>query len=391
MTKINTRAILMLLTLFLLILPGRILADNEWQFSQKVLLTPGSPLAIGDSNHNGRMEFIYRVIENNQFSVRIYEYQNGSYPEVYRFNDMKFIPWIMDDVDNDDRTDLFMQCGPQYGNYLCWYESPDANSYPTQLVWSAFVGDGLNFNFKPIIGDLDNDNKKEIIISPVGVVKIYECNGNNSLQLINDSIRGSPFLISDLDRDGQNEMVVSTSVYKAKGDNQFYRAWSISIPYLSNVYSGSLLPDLNGNSYPEFVIGGTTTNDRHWRYYTFEKDPLAGIDEPNYKIIDNTIDIYTTNGAIGLTHSAAGDFDNDGQKDLVVYTGTDHYIYSWQNGWHNKAVISVPNNDYGWLSSADTNNNGFDEIIVGTGKKVGQGYDRIYEFRGNSPIPVDCR
>lgn len=102
------KIILMFLGLLLLTWPSHLLADNEWSFRPAVLINPGSPIAIGDSNHDGKTELIYRVIENNQFSVRIYEYQNGNYQEVYRLDGARYIPWVSDDLDNDDKKEIIV-------------------------------------------------------------------------------------------------------------------------------------------------------------------------------------------------------------------------------------------------------------------------------------------
>src|SRR5262249_48064958 len=144
--------------------------------------------------------------------------------------------------------------------YVQVFESPDASSYPSQLVWSSpYLS---NFGGYTAIGDTDRDGRMEIIQSVNGPdrLAIFECAGDNSFtQVYNGAISGTSDtgekVIADLDGDGLIEIATCGSpgvlnIFESPADNVWVRSFVASTG-MWNAYTIDGGWDTDGNGKPE--------------------------------------------------------------------------------------------------------------------------------------------
>jgi len=116
------------------------------------------------------------------------------------------------DIDNDGRLEVAYSFFPQFGdsNYFVVYECVGNDSFVVE--WDSLIVGG----FGPyVISDLDNDGNKEIVLVRSGQVAILECFGPTQYRYYSTNIAYSapPFkaLESDVDHDGVKELCLLTS------------------------------------------------------------------------------------------------------------------------------------------------------------------------------------
>lgn len=197
----------------------------------------------------------------------------------------------------------------------------------------TFRGDGSPFwtsepilCFAPAIADLDRDGTPEIIVEGGivdGVTGVIE-------QTFSPAMEGT-FLVSDLDGDGELDVVSNTQAYHADG-TLFADTGVSGHSYNSPVFkSGPAIGDLDGDGAPEVIaIYFNQHSMAVWRY-----DPA----EPNsVKMIRSGIDI---NGSLSPTLCTAGsagsqwgggpvtvaDFNGDGTADVALAGGVGYAVF----------------------------------------------------------------
>lgn len=321
----------------------------------------------GDSDEDSLYE-AYMYIKDNAggnwtFTYRIYE-NDGSdnYPLAFAATE-GMIPYAYGDQDGDGLPEVI----GQWSSWVYVYESPAAGRLATQMVWQSPAM--TNITGYTTIGDLDEDGLGEIIHTQNGWgsdnrLVIFEKTGNNQFQEIfnqpvsNDNLGTKA--IGDFDGDGLMEVAFSSGggdvyVYESNGNNSVQQIYRGSMNTW-NAYAFSYGNDMDGNGRPEFICGGSDSN-QGWVTQIYE---AAGNDS---FVVRQEIVIW--DGYFGVPGNCVGDFDHDGVDEFVIQGAQSLRVYEW-NGSSYAQVQNIPENFGSILHgvfSYDGNYNGYDEVF----------------------------
>ena len=233
---------------------------------------------------------------------------------------------------------------------VCYAFSDSVEHNKPDLLWSRDVG---NFAYMkaPIIANLDNspDCTQEIVLithgnSPVGYkeIQIWNCHGEKILALESGLSIYSWLAVSDLDNDGDMEIIAGLSG-KVKvwhhdgtpylGRDVFY-AESAVINGETKYYDfkSPIVADLDWDGQQEIVIPGTVGGDA-FRIFVLRAD---GTLQPGW---ENPETIYNKNSSVGID-VAVGDLYNNGERNIVVL-GKD-CVKIWNADGTLQKNISIP-------------------------------------------------
>jgi subtilisin family serine protease len=237
---------------------------------------------------------------------------------------------VVADLDGDGVREIVVAEGPTPSTVSLRLIRPDGTP---KEPWAAPSFDG---SLKQLAaGDLDGDGTTEVILFLAGsspVLHVLNADGTPRPGWPR-TFTGEPnFAIADLDRDGQNEIVVASSywLHVLRGDGQpFSPAWPRSgIDY----FGPPVVGDVDGDGLQEIVVGV------HRNAYFDPMFPLdsAAIIRPTYytdhQLLalrrDGTVlrswQILGANGqdAVGLTIPLLADVDGEGHTDIVLTLAT---------------------------------------------------------------------
>ena len=153
----------------------------------------------------------------------------------------------------------------------------------------------------------------------------------------------------------------------------------------SSTPSVAILGDLNGDDYPEWVVGSPTADTA--AVDAGQVTILSGIDHSTLHTLDGTL----LDGRFGTSVANVGDLDLDGVTELAVGArGEDTvYVYSgatmsllWThtgaaNSWFGSSVAAA----------GDVDGNGAQDIVVGA-VRAGSFDGSIHTFRGSNGSPI---
>jgi len=291
--------------------------------------------AFGDANHNGLSEMyvpVFKEIPGIGY-IFVYEFDENMN---YTYSQLPFYGqvWAVGDINDNGLTDMVIQSGDPFGMpnaYLRIYESPDLNSYPTELIEEIILPSKKAF-FYAYIEDMDKDGKKEILMS-ANVGGLFS--GDNEIHVyewVNDGLnfvwsytmgiigeKAQQKAIADFDNDDNIEIVTSVpfwpmsyvKIFECIGDDQYHFEGGFDLPDNGSVAEPIRVNPDGGTT--EFAIGlqhsipeGATID---WYFYKFDGE--------EYFIWYNTN--YPSNGisSTSVKHTAA-DFDCDGYEEIFV-------------------------------------------------------------------------
>jgi hypothetical protein len=326
----------------------------------------GGPVIIGDSDHDSLMEIIYEKYEPGLFPLIIYEYNPGTqrFDSVWTIGDSLPI-FDIGDIDGDNKTEVLAQ----YKDSIRVYESADSVSYPSILTWSQVLP--MNIYYYGQIVDLDQDGNKEILVrenySATYRVKIYECVGDNQF----DSVFASPMYnyngrdhaVGDFDQDGSMEFTAmngdTIQVFENQGDNMYSVTWTYDWQQLN--CQSTYGDDVDDDGFPEIIYGGNTGSDDY--FAIFEK-----VADDSFAISWDTV--ITGLGSGVLAKPATGNVSYGAEQELVL-TAYDQW-HVWRNvgdnqyEWIYSYAFGVGHGLWGNTSVANVDGEPGDEIITGS-------------------------
>jgi hypothetical protein len=226
----------------------------------------------------------------------------------------------------------------------------------------------------PVIADLDNDGKQEIIVGSGAdddsKFKVYVFHHNGVIMegwpiSIKRDIYCSP-AIGDLDNDGDLEIIIGdlTHVYAWHHDGAPLTGWPKSIDFLT---SSPTLYDIDSDGDLEIIIGGTMQSRATLFVWHHDGTNMEGwpqiITDYDYSHIEDS-------------SPAVGDIDGDGDVEIVVgvRTETDSVYNGYIYGWHHNGQLLEDwpiSTGQHWLfisspALGDLDNDGDLEIVAGT-------------------------
>ena len=244
---------------------------------------------------------------------------------------------------------------------------------------------GVSFSGVPgmvVTGDFNNDGKQDFAVrntsgSP-NTVAVYLGNGNGTFQtpksFSTGGANGSWLIAGDFNGDGKLDLAVSNNdndssspslvILLGKGDGTF------GTPMITSTTMGSL----------SWLAAADLNKDGHL--------DLIAVDNTDQNIAiflgkgDGTFQTPATISQQSPALAAVGDFNNDGNPDLLVTGNGNANLYLGNgNGTFNSPLtvnLSTPNAQAGiWVSVADFNLDGNPDFVIGAVPPRGQSY--IYQ------------
>ncbi len=332
-----------------------------------------------DMNGNGKLELIAR--EKNTDTPHIYEFSDtGSLNRIETIDKSISLLWAVADVDGDGLLEILANESEE--TFLL--EQPEIGKYPTD---KTLLADGL---WGGTVADTDLDGKHEIISrhDASNSIRIYESDGDNSypnVAILDNPTEGkntlfTRFAVNDFDADGRIEILSADIdselfIYENIGDNLYEHTWTGSL--YNETPSLFTSGDLNGDTIPEFVVGGkvwTTEFDlprQHWNISIFTTDG-----DNSYHLEWNQRIRELRDGTNGMS---IADANSDGLNELCISVSPNFYLMqhdgsSYRTIWHHPAtntfkpiVTDIDNDDNnelmfntqsGFSVFDDTNSNG---------------------------------
>ena len=296
-------------------------------------------------------------------------------------------PWIVHG--SDAGMVVAWEVTSQSNHELAW--KSDAENNANQLIYSLEGGS----NYGVAMANIDDDDNLEILVGS-GSGRVYAFDGKTyEADWVSPELDKTPMgiAVDDLDNDGDNEIVITTGIpsepegedgnggegflyiFERSGDNIVQAFKSDDI----DASMGVTISELDGSTYPEI---GIATG------YLEIVDATSGATNLHgaVKVWGYGGSSYSqewTSGDIGdiVGGIASGDPDGDGSNELVVGTAGDSRdggsgdggevrIYHRTGGSYSlDGSIIEPNRfDVFGIAVGDVNDDGEEEIIVGTGE-----------------------
>lgn len=342
-------------------------------------------IAFGDTDHDGRNELLLAVSTIEEFSFRILEYQaDWTYRE--EFVGPYLNPYAVGDLDQDGRSDVV----GQYGNVLRVYESADASSYPTTLVWqSPPMTNTLGYL---AVGDTDRDGRMESIHSRNSGgsrLVIFENKGDDDFELrlnilVDPLQETGAKLIADLDRDGLTEIVFCGTngvlhVFESPMDDVWIETYTTDV-LMSNAYAVTGGEDTDGNGKLEIFVSGSGSDGRITAIYEACADNTFHLVQALSDVVAGGANCIANIDGVGRPEYVLQAF-----RQLVVYRG----IAPGQ--WVIAAAVTDPdsNGQHSAIAQYDVNQNGRPELYWSSEFNTIYGTTLILE--GCAKPPTDSR
>ncbi|MDB6019020.1 MAG: putative peptidase [Pedosphaera sp.] len=254
----------------------------------------------------------YRLVASNSFGVCIGPDQTFSTPLFTLLNiGLVAAPgtFAAGDFNNDGKLDFAFTAN--ISDYTRIYLGSADNTFTDSGVRLP----GLNSGYAEW-GDYDRDGRLDLLLSgyPLSACTVYRNTGANSLTNINAGLKAGSGTWADYDNDGKLDVLVAGNaawqLYHNAGGGQFTSAFA-----WTGVEGNVAWGDFDNDGHLDFVISGVDTNS----------NPATRL----YR--NNGLGGFTLVNA-GLTNlfgrAAWGDYDNDGNLDLLISGAITTYTYS---------------------------------------------------------------
>jgi hypothetical protein len=305
------------------------------------------------------------------------------------------------DLSGDGKADVVV--GTMDGRVV-WLDGPTGRVVRTFYQGAPqFCPTGVDcrpdgFFATPAVADLDGDGAPEII-APSYDHSVYAWNRSGSLRwrrFLEDTLWSSP-VVADIDRDGRPEIVLGGDIYAGnnihqpygglvwvlKRDGSTYPGYPRSTPG-QTVWSSPAVADLNGDGYPEVVVG----TGANWpepagrRVDAFTARTRANL--PGWPV--------SVDGRV-VASPAIGDIDDDGQLE-VTFASDGGWVYAYERTgarkWRACNATSATACRQGYstkagTSIADVDGDGRQEVVSALDKDI-----RVFDG-GNGAVEASYR
>lgn len=299
--------------------------DNLYVFDATGRILPGFPDSGGVTQSPALWDFDndrdLEIVVASGSSMRIYNHDGTQFPGWPQTTPQSLTAPAIADLDGDHVPEIiagtYITTGPASYEVYAWRSDGSIMSgFPFQTSGSV--------KSPPAVGDVDGDGEPEIVLSAVHQSSgdqdpLYVLNANGQLQ------QGFPVSVpycclscpalADLDGDGALEIIIGgmqtepslqPAVFVFRGDGTIFPGWPVvSREPGGNVNSSPIVADIDNDDTPEIIIKVTN--------YILAMDTNGDI-LPGFPI---PLDDSNHSGTRSPT-PAAGDFDGDGDADLVA-------------------------------------------------------------------------
>jgi len=249
--------------------------------------------------------------------------------------------------------------------------------------WPKVIGPTSEYRTlsSPVISDIDNDGQKEIIVyeSGVGLLHAYEYDGSELYDWPKNINNGGTISVGDINNSGSQEIVITNDqniyVYKI---NPFGLKWSKNLLFPGNTesyysWAKPTLVDLNNNGKLEIIVSAGSNNLSSSEGAVFIYDS-NGNSYPNWP--QNTRSINNNSGSWnGNCHRSmptVGDVDGDGELEVIVGTSKGRVMIYKLNGDRYNILYgeSTSSNFDRGLALSDLDADGLPDIIGGASRMM---------------------
>jgi PKD repeat protein len=339
-----------------------------------------SSAAWGDYNNDGWLDFIISGFTNPGCKSKLYKNNgDGTFSEQTGISltgvASGSVTW--GDYDNDGYLDLLLTGSSDSSDYTYTSKIYHNNGNNTFTEQTNIILDKV-VNSSAAWGDYDNDGYLDILLTGFSdsfnpVSKVYHNNGNNtfteqtSIKLT--GVGNGSVSWGDYDNDGNLDILLTgatgtspnnpvSKIYRNNGDGTFSEQTNI---HLTGVYNGSASwGDYDNDGYLDILLSGSDSSG----------NKVTKIYHNNG---NGTFTEQTRISLIGLTLSSAvwGDYDNDGFLDILLtgyfsWTGSVLKIYhnNGDNTFSEQTGISIPGVSFGSVAWGDYDNDGDLDILL---------------------------
>ena len=228
-----------------------VLIDSLFVFNQAWRL--GLNVQTGDLNNNGYDEIVVYPISNGGPHVKIYEYTLKNEQTTFKLLD-EFLALdanfkgglnlVIGDLDNNNQEEIVLVPKSNGGPNLRIYQYNTDTNQTELLTWSFVYPQGFTGGVNLVLGDLNHDQKREIITVPSQDggphLRVFNYNPNaktlepyDSLFVYNEKMtQGTNLTAIDINNDGYDEVVVApkthspnTRIYQDTTGNLRLKGW----------------------------------------------------------------------------------------------------------------------------------------------------------------------
>lgn len=363
-----------LLLFFISFLPS----EAQISFAPYFIVTPGAQglvLDVDDLNNDGLNDVVMIDDENQQYpnfsnKVMVY-YQNNlgglNYPVCYSYrhsyNDAGAVS--IGDVNNDQRKDLVISFHDSIGIYF-------QNSFGTFNLLVKYYAGATTDAVK--IGDINNDGLNDIIVShrnfasPYYIRVFYQMTTGFTISDYPSASSGDgKIYITDMNNDNLNDVVFFTSKSPASGLHIYLQKTTGVLDTIINCYPhfyntrlyGFGIGDLNNDGRPDAAASGYLYPFGTNRMRVFFQDSLS------YQLINtDSLPVFSAAEPVEIA-----DLDCDGKNEIIAMESGKYYYYEQDslNQYYN--FVSAPyvfSSHYNpkSLCVADINNDGKRDLVT---------------------------
>ena len=279
--------------------------DSGNQFTEEVSMVIGNIgiTSLGDYDGDGDLDIgvassIYRNNGDKTFSeqtsISLADVVNG------------IVDW--GDYDNDGDLDIFLNGNARTGNYVELAKIYKNNGNNTFTEQTSIQLPGVVAQQSSWV-DYDNDGYLDLSLNS----KIYKNNGNNTFTEKVVFNHGGASTWGDFDNDGDMDVIfigAPSTIYVNNGDGSFTEKTSTPFPNLNGQYS--VAGDYDNDGDLDILLAGYIEGAGHLTKVYRNNGDFNFTDQTGYSIM----------GVRGQRTLAWGDYDNDGDLDILVHGAT---------------------------------------------------------------------
>lgn len=352
---------------------------ENWPISTGGYESVSSP-ALSDIDKDGTIETIFT---NSQGGIYVLEPDGSNKPgwPVFLTNVhgvqgiVGYSSPAIADIDNDGKEEIIVKDGQQL--FVYDYQGNLKPGWPREMSWIMY---GNAMVSSPVVADINNDNKKEIIVtfrgdnSEDGKILVMNSHGDNlvgwPLTIPSKFTNISSPIVCDLDGDGNVEIVIQCYDNMNLGYIYILDKFGEVLPGWPQQFGGGawnspVVADINNDGEYEIIAcshAGIINSQGKIGVYVFSKQGNVLNGWP--ALLD-----YAQYGYYNIEPGiSVGDINNDGNKEILI--ASEGYSYSlWALNKNGQLLWNVLSKDFEFVKNsspliADINGDGKPEIII---------------------------